>query len=439
MHLKILGESVFLDTSGKPFPYYHIFLLCTELTASKNRLPWNYMNIVFKTIGWIVGAAVVVGIGYALLSNIPTAPAPEKNSESASMASSTPVSVEPIKIGMIAPLTGDGATYGEPMRNIIAIAIDEINKSGGVNGRELIPVYEDDKCTGEGGANAIQKLITIDRVKVVIGSMCSSATLAAVPIAEAAQVALFSPGASSPDLTNKSRFFARNYPSDSSQGKILADAAYTMKKWKKIAIIQEQKDYPLGIFKIFDARFKELGGTIIKEEFAPSATDFRSSLTKLKAKKPDALFIIVQTAPAADRILKQINNLKWKIALMVNDVIPGDPTLLKNQKTALEGALTAEFSVSNNAKLQRLIAHYKTKYGVDMPYQAYGQTEYDSVYIVREALMAVGEDGAKIADWLKTVKDWDGASGKVTIGADGDRVGGHILEIIKEGKSQPAQ
>src|SRR3989344_1235965 len=383
------------------------------------------MNTTMKAIIWVVVLGVVAWAGYALLGSQPAMPVEEEV---------VPVAVAPIKVGVIAPLTGEAATYGEPMRNVIEIAINEINAQGGVNGAQLIPIYEDDKCTGEGGASATQKLVNVDGVKIIIGSACSGATLAAVPVAEAGQVALFSPAASSPDLTGKSRFFSRDYPSDSSQGIVLADAAYTIKKWKKVAVIQEQKDYPLGIFKAFEAQFKSLGGTVVREEFAPSATDFRSILAKLKAAKPDALFIIVQASPSADRILKQFADLKWKMPLIVNDIVPGDVEIVKNQAKVLEGAISAEFPVGDNDKLKTLAASYKAKYGIDVPYMSYGQTEYDAVYIVRDALMGIGNDGAKIADWLKGVTNWQGASGSVTICADGDRVGGHVLKVIKDGK-----
>lgn len=322
------------------------------------------------------------------------------------------------------------------MRNVMMIAADEINAAGGINGAKLEFVYEDDKCTGQDGASAIQKLIAANGVKAVIGSICSSATLSAVPIAEAAQVTLFSPGASSPDLTGKSRFFARDYPSDVSQGTILGEAAASVKKWKKVAVIQEQTDYAAGVFGAFDAAFTTAGGKTTKEEFAPETKDFRSIVTKLKATKPEALFIDVQTAPAAERILKQVKELKWKIAIIVNDVVPGNQDTMKNYSDVLEGALTAEFTPSNNDRFLMLKAAYQAKYGGDMSYQSYMQAVYDAVYILKDALLAVGNDGAKIADWLRTVNGWQGASGSVTIGADGDRVGGHTLEVIKGGKAE---
>ncbi len=380
-----------------------------------------------KAIVWIVVLGLVAWAGYALLGteSQPVVEAP------------APVSVEPMKIGVIAPLTGDKAVYGEPMRNVIALAADEINAAGGVNGRQLVMIYEDDKCEGTTAVNAVQKLVSMDGVKVIIGGFCSSSTLAAIPIVEVGQVALFSPAASSPDLTGKSRFFARNYPSDASQGVVLADVASGVKAWKKVAMIQEQGEYPLGLAKAFEVAFTAAGGTVVKGEFAPNASDFRSVISKLKATKPDALFINTQTATSTDRILKQVKDSKWKIAFIINDAISGSADTMKTYGVFLEGALTAEFAPSGSAKLQALMISYKAKYGVDLPFVSYAQTAYDSVYLVHDALAAVGYDGAKVSDWLKTVAGWDGASGSVTIGPDGDRVGGFTLEVIKDGKPSP--
>lgn len=395
------------------------------------------MNNIFKLIILIAVLAVIAWIGYAVLGNKEARTPTEMSSETDML----PVSAEPIKIGVIAPLTGDAAVYGEPTRNMIAIAIDEVNAAHGINGAPLQAIYEDGKCNGKDGANAAQKLVNIDGVKVIIGGFCSAESLASIPIVEQGKVVLLSPGSSSPELTGKSRFFFRDYPSDASQGQVLAHAAYTIKKWKKIVMIQEQTDYALGIYTSFSTNFEKLGGTkVVKEEFPTTATDFRSILTKLKSMKPDALLIAVQTPAAAERIFKQLNDLKWKPPLLIDDAISGDPKTVANNKILLEGALAAEFGIDGtNPKFQQMVQAYKNKHGAEPPYQSYMQTIYDSVYMVKDALLAVGTDGEKLADWSRTIKDWDGASGKVTIGADGDRVGGHILKVIKNGKVEIAQ
>ncbi|MBI3573589.1 penicillin-binding protein activator [Candidatus Kaiserbacteria bacterium] len=331
------------------------------------------------------------------------------------------------KVGVLLPLSGDGAVYGEPARNIYQIAVDEINATGGINGKPMELVVEDSKCNGQDSANATQKLINIDKVQVIIGGFCSSESLAAVPVVAQAKVALISAGSSSPKLTAISPYFVRNYPSDSAQGSILATVAYNDKGWKKVAFMQEQTDYALGVQTAFSDAFTKLGGTVTNEQFPTETTDFRSIVSKVKGQNPDAVFVSVQTPAVATRIFTQMTQLGWKPKLMVSDTVMGDPQTVSANKGILEGALGAEFGIdATNQKFSGMIASYKAKYGAEPPYQAYAQTEYDSVFIVHDAIAAVGYDGAKIAQWLHTsVQNWQGAAGSVTIGPDGEPAAGH--------------
>ncbi len=370
---------------------------------------------------WIVVLVVVVGGGWYLTKG------------------GQPATVEgPVKVGVILPLTGDAAAYGEPLGKALELAAEEINAAGGVNGYPIEFVMEDGKCDGTAAANAAQKLVNVDGVEVIIGGFCSSESLSAVPIAEGGKVAMISGGSSSPKLTDISKYYVRNYPSDSAQGSVLANIAYTDKDWKKVAFIQEQTDYAVGVYTAFSEKFSELGGTTLNESFATETTDFRSILTKLKDQNPDALFISVQTPAVASRILTQLGQLGWKPNLMAADVIPGDPTLVSENAAALEGTLTAEFTADpNNPKFSAMVAAYEAKNG-QLPYQGYASTVYDTVYLVRDAVVAVGYDGTKIANWLRTeVKDWEGAAGSITIAANGDPLTGHRAEVITGGKVVP--
>ena len=376
------------------------------------------MSQTSKTAWWIVGIVIVVVIVISVSKG------GANNSG-------------PIKIGIIAPLTGDAAGYGEPARNVFQMAANEINSSGGINGRSVQLVIEDSKCDGKDGASAAQKLISIDKVQVIIGDVCSGATLGELPVTEGARVALFSAGASSPDLTGKSPYFSRDYPSDASQGMVLADEAARL-GYKKVVFAQEQTDYALGLYNTFKAEFAKSGGQTTEEQLPSDAPDTRSILLKLQADKPDMLFIDTQTTALSGRILTQLENLGWKVPIFMNDVSIGTPQLLLDNKGILEGAIGAEFKVSDSTKFTNLLSTYKSTYGIDMAYESYGQTEYDALYLVRDAIAAVGYDGVKIAQWLRTVKGWPGASGSVTIDPmTGDRIGGHSLEIVKNGVSQP--
>lgn len=342
--------------------------------------------------------------------------------------------LDSIKVGVIAPLSGDAAVYGEPKRNVVALAVAEINLAGGVEGRPLEVIYEDGQCTGTAAANAMQKLATVDGVDYVIGGFCSGESLAAVPIAEANGVFLLSGGSSSPDLTDVSEFFARTYPSDASQGIVLADIAYNDKEWETIAFIQEQTDYAQGIRTAFTSEFEALGGSVLHEEFPTAETDFRTALSKLRSEEPDALFVSVQTPAVGERILQQMQDLAWEVPLLMSDTLTTDTEILARHAEALEGALGAEFAVdAENETFSVLLAAYEGAYGEVMPFQTYGQTVYDGVYMLKAAIEEVGDDPTAVAEWFRTVTGWEGASGRVTIGRDGDRVGGHAPRVIEDG------
>ncbi len=347
-----------------------------------------------------------------------------------------PNSDQALKIGVLLPLSGDVASYGEPGRNVFELAKEEINSSGGVNGKKLQLIYEDSKCDGTAATNAAQKLININKVQFIIGGLCSTESLAAAPVASANKVVLFSAVSTSPKLTGISPYFFRISPSDASQGEL--DAQVAMKKgYKLVAVVQQQLDYPLGLYQAFDQNMRKLGGKTVVESFVSSTTDFRTILTKLKSTNPEALFLDTQDSPTAQRILKQLKDLGWKPKIIINEAIAGDIKALSDYKDLLEGALGAEFSARlDSPKFQHLLLAYKQKYGTELLYQSYGQTEYDAVYLVRDGIMAVGLNGKKLAAWSRTIKDWQGASGTITIKPDGDRTSGYSSEIVKDGKME---
>jgi branched-chain amino acid transport system substrate-binding protein len=378
------------------------------------------MNKKAKVIWWVVGLVIIIGIVlWIVLDNA--------------------ASAKTIKIGFIGPLTGDGAIYGEPFQKTVELAVSEINATGGIDGKQIQIIYEDGKCDGQDGASAAQKLVSVDGVQAIIGGLCSGETIPAVPIAAAGKVVMLS-DASSPKLTGISPYFFRDYPSDDSQGKVLADAAYNTKHWRTVAILQEQTDYAAGVADAFSQEFQKLGGKIINEQYVTDTTDFRSSLLKLKSQNPDALFLDPNGTADAPIILEQMSVLQWSPPLLVNDSVATDAKTVSADATALEGALTAQFVPNtSNPKFQHLLSAYKAKYGIDLASQDYGQAEYDAVYLLADGIRAVGYNGTALAKWSRTITNWQGASGAITIDANGDRVGGHVLEVIHNGALQSAQ
>lgn len=371
---------------------------------------------------WIVGVVVVVLAVWGLSSeNKPT----------------LPEGSGPLKVGVILPLTGDAGVYGEAMRNVSDLAFEEINKSGGVLGRQLLPIYEDGKCSGKDSSSAAQKLVNIDKVQVVVGGFCSGESLAALPIVEQAKAFIISGGSSSPDLTGASPFFTRVVPSDAVQGQVIAKTAYEKNNWKNVALIQEKTDYALGLYKSFSSAFEALGGKIEKEEFQTQTSDFRSQLSKLKSTNPDALFLDTQSSASAERIIKQIQELNWSPKIIVSDAVIVDVDFLKKYSKIFEGGLGAEFGISyENPKFKSLNETYSSRFKVsEMPYASYASTQYDAIFIVRDGIEKVGYDGTKLANWSRSLKNWVGASGNISIEETGDRSSGHSPKTIKNGVS----
>jgi len=372
-----------------------------------------------KTIWWVVGIVVVVGL---------IAWGVSRNSGSSNV----------IKIGFIGPLTGDGAVYGQPEQNTIEIAVANLNAAGGINGKQVQMIYEDGKCDGQDGTNAAQKLVNVDGVQAIIGGFCSGETIPAVPVAAAGKVVILSPGASSPKLTGISPYFFRDYPSDAAQGDVLANVAYNTEHYKSVAFIQEETDYAQGIHDSFVPTFEGYGGKTMLEAFPSDTTDFRSFLTALRSQNPDALFIDTQTPASTARILQQLTQLNWKPKLLVDDATSGDPQTLSNYASQLEGAITAEFLPNaSDTAYQAFIQAYHSKYGQVPPYQNYMACVYDAVNLLAAGIKQVGYDGTALAQWSRTISNWPGASGNITIGPDGDRVGGHIPLVIHNGQIVP--
>jgi branched-chain amino acid transport system substrate-binding protein len=374
-----------------------------------------------KIVWWIVGIVVVVGLVWWGIA---------KNGGSGNT----------IKIGFFGPLTGDASTYGEPFQKVVELAVGQINAAGGINGKQVEVIYEDDQCTGALGASAVQKLVNVDHVQAILGGGCSGATIAAIPIAAAAKVVMLSPLASSPKLTGASPYFFRDYPSDASQASIYADVGYHQKGWRTVAIMEEQTDYATALGDSFSKAFEGYGGKVIVQEFPTTVTDLRSPVLALKAQKPDALFIDTQSPATAQETLDRMSQLGWKIPLIVDDTLEGDSATLQKYATQLEGAITAEFiQNASDTAFQAFVSAYQAKYGEVLPYQNYGQTEYDAVYLLADGIKAVGYNGQALAAWSRTVKDWKGVSGLVTIGPDGDRVGGDALQVIHKGQAVPVK
>lgn len=341
-----------------------------------------------------------------------------------------------VKIGFVGPLTGDAVSYGDPIRNAVEMAVSAVNEEGGTGGKMIEVVYEDGKCANKEALSAVQKLVNIDRVIAIIGGVCSSESLAMLPVTEPAKVVVLSPSSSSPHLSGAGEYFFRNAPSDLKGGDKLAKLMTG--QYKNVAIISEETDYAQGLAGVFRERVASLNGTLAaSERFAPGTTDFRSILTKIKAKNPDALLVNPQTEIAGGSIVKQAREIGITAQLYGSNVLSGSQAIEIAGEHA-EGLIFVDAPglMQDNPKAMKFLEEYKERHGAGPGIEFYTAAAYDNVRILAQAVEAVGTDTEKIRQYLANMSRFNGIVGSYRFDRNGDPEGiEFIAKKIQNGKS----
>jgi branched-chain amino acid transport system substrate-binding protein len=343
-------------------------------------------------------------------------------------------STGPIKIGVMMPLTGDAASYGESENRAIQVAVEEINKAGGINGQMIELVTEDSKCDPQAGGTAAQKLMNVSQVRIIIGGACSGETLAAAKITEPAKVIVLSPSASSPLVSGAGDFVFRTYPSDALAGKIAAKYAYEKLNARKAAILTELTDYAQGLRGVYKQAFTDLGGQIVADEtYTTGDTDFRTQILKIKTANPDVIYVVPQTPTPGVAVFRQLRENGVTSIFTTAEVLL-DRQVVKDNAAILEGVIGVEVAVDyeGNAKARAFRDAHRAKFSNADP-GSFAANAYDAVYLIKDAIEDVGLDTEKIRDWLYGVKNWSGTIGLVTMDQNGDPVMGENVRKITNG------
>ena len=198
-----------------------------------------------------------------------------------------------VKIGGVAPLSGAVAVYGVECKNGIDLAVSEINAAGGINGQQVQFICEDDEGDAAKSVNAYKKLVTRDRVRVIIGSLTSGCTIAITKQAQAQKVLQIAPAATAPAITDAGNYIFRTCFIDPFQGKVGGKFAYSNLNTKNAAVLYDiGNDYSVGLMENFVAEYTSLGGKVVaKESYNTGDKDFNAQLTKIKSAKPDVVYL----------------------------------------------------------------------------------------------------------------------------------------------------
>ncbi|MGL1932941.1 MAG: branched-chain amino acid ABC transporter substrate-binding protein [Desulfotalea sp.] len=337
-----------------------------------------------------------------------------------------------IKIGVAGAHSGDLASYGKPTIDAAELVVAQVNAKGGIDGKMIELLIEDDECKDEKSANVATKLVS-DGVVAVIGHICSGATKVAMPIYQNAGVAVISPSATSTSLTKSGDYpnFFRTIASDDAQAEL--DVKFALKQgYNKFAIIHDKGDYGVGFATIVQTLLGDAGKEVaLFEGVNPDAVDYSAIVQKIKRAKVDAV-VFGGYHPSASKLIKQLRKKRIKVAFISDDGVKDD-TFIKVAGKSAEGAYaSAPKDISSNPLTIQAIAELKA---AGKEKGAFFENAYSATLAIVNAIdKADSTDFDKVKKALQTEKV-DTPIGNIYFDAGGDAVGaGFSVYQVQDGK-----
>ena len=339
-----------------------------------------------------------------------------------------------IRIGGVAPLTGEAATFGASSKQGYDLAIEEWNAKGGIDGKKVVLAFADDKGDPAEGATVFTKLIQQDKVVAMCGPVMSKVALAGAPICQAAQIPMIASTATNPKVTEVGDYVFRACFIDPFQGTVGAKFALETLKAKKAACLFDVgNDYTKGLSEFFRDGFTKGGGEIVAfEGHATGTTDFKAQLTKIIATKPDVIYVSDYYNDAA-LVAKQARELGYKGTLGGGDGWDS-PKLTEIAKDSVEGCWFSNHYAADDTTpiVQDFVKKFKAKYGSEP--DALAVLAYDGINIMLDAIKRAGKtDGPSIQAALKAT-DIQVVSGHVKFDDHRNPVKSAVIVEVKNGK-----
>ena len=334
-----------------------------------------------------------------------------------------------IVIGENGSLSGENGAFGTSSHNGVVLAIEEINAAGGVLGKPVRVVTEDNQSRTEQVTTVVKKLINQDKVVAVLGEVASSRSMAGSAVCEESQIPMVSPSSTNPNVTVDPRtkqvkpYTFRVCFIDPFQGTVMARFAFNDMHFTKVAILKDVKqDYSTGLAQYFEQEFGRLGGSVtVQEAYQGGDTDFRAQLTSIKNANPDAIFIPGYYNDAGN-ICRQARSLGIQQPFLGGDGW-SDPSLFPLGGDAIQGAqLSDHYSAENpDPIVQNFVQKYQQRFG-QTP-SGLSACAYDAAKILCAAIERAGNaTPAAIRDALEATTDFKGATGNISINAEHNAV-----------------
>lgn len=327
-----------------------------------------------------------------------------------------------IKIGEYASLTGSEAAFGQSSHKGTQLLVEEINKAGGVLGKKLELIVEDNQSKAGESATIVKKFISRDKVVAILGEVASGRSLEAGPICQTAGIPMVSPSSTNPKVTEIGDYVFRVCFIDPFQGKLLAEFATKTLKAKKAVILSDvSAAYSVGLASFFKEAFTATGGTILAEQkYASKDKDFKAQLTAIKAMNPDVICVPGYYTEVG-LIVKQARDLGIMVPIFGGDGWEAPELIQIAGGEALKNTFySTHFSPAQDSPMaKKFVEAFKAKYAGEVP-DAMAALGYDSALALVEAIKKAGStEPAKLRDALKTT-DFVGVTGRTKLDAKRD-------------------
>lgn len=341
-----------------------------------------------------------------------------------------------IRVGEIASLSGKEATFGHSSHSGTVLAVEEINAEGGVLGKKIQLITEDNATKPGESATIAKKLISRDKVVAILGEVASSRSLEIAPIAQAYKVPMISPSSTNPTVTEKGDYIFRICFIDPFQGTVMAKFAKNTLKINRVGVLTSVSSaYSVGLSKYFKETFAKDGGTVaIEQKFSEGEKDFKAQLTAIKAADVQGIFVPTYYTEAA-LVAKQARDLGITVPLFGGDGWEA-PELLKIGGSAIEGLYysTHYTPESNSPEVKAFVEKFKKRWNGEVP-DAMAALGYDSARVLADAIKRAGSTkNTKLRDAIAQTKDFPGVTGKTTIDEHRNASKAAAIVTVKDGQ-----
>ena len=339
-----------------------------------------------------------------------------------------------IVIGEFASLTGGTASFGQSSHKGVEMAVDEVNAAGGVLGKKVRLVSEDNQSKAGESATVVRRMISRDQIVALIGEVASSRSLEAAPIAQQNKIPMISPASTNPKVTEVGDYVFRVCFIDPFQGAVLAKFML-QSGWKNAAILTDVKqDYAVGLTEFFKDYFTKNGGTIVSEQsYSSGDKDFKAQLTSIRGANPQAI-LVSGYYNEAGLIASQARELDLNVPLLGGDGWDS-PSLVDVAGASMEGNFFSNhFSAEDTSPaVQNFLVKFKAKYNEDP--DAMAALGYDATNLLFDAIKRAGStESAGLRTAIASTKNFPGVTGSITLDEKRNASKPAVILVVKDGK-----